>query len=179
VATGAGARARYLVRPIRDDERDEFARLVAEHWESPVVISREVAHDVRELPALVAVEASSGDGAASGGGWLGMASYRFEAGECELVQLVAFERGRGVGTALVQAVTDAARAARARRVWLTTTNDNLDAIRFYQRRGFKFIWIWRDAIARARQIKPGIPLVGSYGIPITDEIEMELLLEAD
>jgi len=165
--------ARYLVRPIRDDERDEFARLVTERWGSTVVVSREVAHDVRSLPALVAVAADAGPAAP----WLGMASYRFEAAECELVQLVAFERGFGVGTALLSAVAAAARAARARRVWLTTTNDNLDAMRFYQRRGFRFIWIWRDSLARARQIKPEIPLLGEHGIPITDEIEMELLLD--
>ncbi len=159
-----------LVRPVAEDEREEFVRRVAETWGSPVVVSREVAHDVRALDALIAVDPETGR-------WLGMASYRFEAAECELVQLVAFERGRGVGSALLSAVTDAARAARLRRVWLTTTNDNLDAMRFYQRRGFKFIWIWRDALVRARQLKPEIPQIGDYGIPITDEIEMELLLE--
>jgi GNAT superfamily N-acetyltransferase len=160
----------WLVRPIRDDERDEFTRLVTLHWGAAVVVSREVAHDVRALPGLIAVERASGR-------WLGMASYRFEAGECELVQIVAFERGRGAGTSLLSAVVDVARGAGARRVWLTTSNANLDAIRFYQRRGFRFIWIWRDALVRARQIKPEIPLIGDYGIPIVDEVEMELILE--
>jgi GNAT superfamily N-acetyltransferase len=159
--------ARWLVRPIRDDERPELARVVTENWGSPVVVSREVAHDVRELPGLVAVETDSDR-------WLGVASYRFEAAECELVQIVALERGRGVGTALLDAVTAIARAAGARRVWLTTTNDNLDAIRFYQRRRFRFIWVWRDAVTRARTVKPEIPLTGDYGIAITDEIELEL-----
>jgi GNAT superfamily N-acetyltransferase len=159
--------AAWIVRPIRDDERIELARLATESWGSPIVVSREVAHDVRDLPGVVAVEVDSDR-------WLGVASYRFEAGECELVQLAALERGKGVGTALLDAVTQKARAAGARRVWLTTTNDNLDAIRFYQRRGLRFIWIWRDAVTRARKIKPEIPLTGDYGIAITDEIELEL-----
>jgi GNAT superfamily N-acetyltransferase len=161
--------ATWLVRPIRDDEREELARLAIDSWGSPIVVSREVAHDVRELPGLAAVDVDSDR-------WLGVASYRFEAGECELVQLVALERGKGVGTALLDAVASIARAEGARRVWLTTTNDNLDAMRFYQRRGLRFIWIWRDSVTRARKIKPEIPMTGDDGIPITDEIELELEL---
>ena len=63
-----------------------------------------------------------------------------------------------------------------RRVWLVTSNDNLDAIRFYQRRGLRLVAVHPGAIERAREIKPTIPLVGSYGIPIRDELEFELAL---
>ena len=65
---------------------------------------------------------------------------------------------------------------KARRAWLITTNDNLDAIRFYQRRGFTIATVHAGAIEQSRTIKPSIPLVGSYGIPIRDEIEFEMLL---
>jgi GNAT superfamily N-acetyltransferase len=164
------AETECLIRPFHADEREAFGRLVAEHWGAPVVISREVAHDVRALPGLIAIDAASDR-------WLGIASYRVEAPECELVLLLAIERGHGVGSALLDAVATIARTERCRRVWLTTTNDNLDAIRFYQRRGMRFVRVWRDAIARARKIKPEIPTTGDYGIPIVDEIEMELILE--
>jgi GNAT superfamily N-acetyltransferase len=162
--------AACLVRPIRDDEREELGRRVADRWGSSIVVSRERAQDVLDLPALVAV-------AAPGGDWLGTASYRIEADECELVQIEAFERGRGVGSALLEAVVAVARSARAKRLWLVTTNDNLDAIRFYQRRGWRLVRVWRDAVTRARRLKPEIPLVGERGIPITDEIELELPLD--
>jgi hypothetical protein len=60
-------------------------------------------------------------------------------------------------------------------MWLITTNDNLDALRFYQRRGFRAIAVGRDAANRAREhLKPEIPTVGSYGIRIHDEIHLEL-----
>jgi hypothetical protein len=61
-------------------------------------------------------------------------------------------------------------------VWLITSNDNLNALRFYQRRGYRLAAVHRDAIVLARQIKPEIPLVGDFGIPLTDEIELEKLL---
>jgi hypothetical protein len=62
------------------------------------------------------------------------------------------------------------------RLWLITSNDNLNAIRFYQRRGMRLTAVHRGAIDEARQIKPSIPLIGEHGIPIHDELELELRL---
>jgi hypothetical protein len=54
-----------------------------------------------------------------------------------------------------------------------TTNDNLEALRFYQRRGFVLVALHAGAIAESRRLKPAIPLAGRYGIAIRDEIELE------
>jgi RimJ/RimL family protein N-acetyltransferase len=81
-----------------------------------------------------------------------------------------------VGTALIEAVTEAAREAGCRRLWLITTNDNLHALRFYQRRGFRLAALHRDGITESRRQKPSIPLIGLDGIPIRDEIELEMAL---
>ena len=77
---------------------------------------------------------------------------------------------QGVGTALLAAVQRAAREMTCTRLWLITTNDNVDAIRFYQRRGFVLSSIHPDALAESRKIKPQIPQIGNYGIPIRDEL---------
>ncbi|NWG75746.1 MAG: GNAT family N-acetyltransferase [Rubrivivax sp.] len=69
-----------------------------------------------------------------------------------------------------------ARQVRCTRVWLLTTNDNVNALRFYQKRGFVLAALHREAVAHARQIKPEIPLSGEYGIPIRDELELEMML---
>jgi hypothetical protein len=76
-------------------------------------------------------------------------------------------------------VVAAARAAGRTRVWLITTNDNLDALRFYQRRGFTLAALHRGAVARSRRLKPTIPEVGAHGIPIRDELELERRLEVE
>ena len=57
-----------------------------------------------------------------------------------------------------------------------TTNDDLDAIRFYQRRGWTITAVHVNALAESRKIKPSIPEIGNYGIPLRDEIEFELVL---
>ena len=81
-----------------------------------------------DLPGFVAVE---------GDRIVGHASYRVDGVTCELVPIDADPPGRGTGSRLLDAVVEAARAAGCSSVWLTTTNDNLDALRFYQRRGFR------------------------------------------
>ena len=53
-----------------------------------------------------------------------------------------------------------------------TTNDNLEAIRFYQRRGYRIAAIDPGAIDRARRMKPSIPFIGCYGIPTRDELTL-------
>ena len=69
-----------------------------------------------------------------------------------------------------------AREAGCTRLWLTTTNDNLDALRFYQRRGFVLAALYPDALIGSRPLKPEIPLIGAYGIPLRDELELEMEL---
>jgi RimJ/RimL family protein N-acetyltransferase len=105
-----------------------------------------------------------------------LVTYRIVAKECEIVTLDSLQTGMGIGTALLDAVEQAAQQARCRRIWLITTNDNLTALRFYQKRGFSLVAVHRGAVEQARRLKPEIPACGQYGIPIQDEIELELLL---
>jgi GNAT superfamily N-acetyltransferase len=75
----------------------------------------------------------------------------------------------GVGTALLAAVE-----RKARRLWLLTTNDNVDALRFYQRRGFRLAELHPGGVEESRaRLKPEIPETGEYGIPIRDELILE------
>jgi ribosomal protein S18 acetylase RimI-like enzyme len=104
---------------------------------------------------------------------LGLATYRLEDGECELAFIAAFERHSGIGTALLDALLQA--VSGCERIWLVTTNDNLEALRFYQRRGFVLSALRPGAVDRARvELKPQISKVGEFGIPLRDELELEL-----
>ena len=166
----AARSARPAIREIRPEERGELDRVVVGNWGSPYVVSRGSLHRVSELPCLLATD---------GDRWLGVAAYRLRAGACELILLEAFEPGHGTGTALLDAVLDRASVAGAHRVWLVTTNDNVDALRFYQRRGMRLVRLWPDAVTQARKLlKPEIPLIGDEGIPIRDELELEIRMSA-
>ncbi len=93
--------------------------------------------------------------------------------------LDATRRGEGVGTALLDRVVQIAREYSQPRVWLITTNDNTHALSFYQRRGWNLVALHRNAVDRARALKPCIPLVSERGIPILHELELELVLQAE
>ena len=157
-----------MVRPVRAEDRDWIRRFVAERWGAEVVVARGVLYRPHELAGIVA----EGDG-----GPIGLLTYQISGDACEIVTLDSVRPSMGVGTALLEAVKDAARAAGCRRLWLVTTNDNLEALRFYQKRGFVLVAVHRNAAEAARRLKPEISRLGAHGIPIRDEIELELLLD--
>ena len=93
--------------------------------------------------------------------------------QCEVLTLHASQRWHGAGTALIEAVEQLAARRGCARLWVITTNDNIDALRFYQRRGFQLAAVHRGAVDDSRRLKPEIPVTGAYGIPLRDEIELE------
>jgi GNAT superfamily N-acetyltransferase len=151
------------VRALRDDER-AWARSVLEDSWGDIVIACGREHRPAALPALVAED---------GGERAGLATYLIEDDECEVVTLDALTVGGGIGGALVEALADTARAAGCTRLHLTTTNDNLPALRLYQRHGFVLAGVHLDEIEVTRRRKPEIPATGHAGIPIRDELELE------
>lgn len=155
------------VRAPREDERERIEAILIERWGAPIVVSRGVRHDMRELPTLVADE--DGDIA-------GVLTYAPDADGAEVVSLDALRSDRGVGTALLDALVDVALADGWRRLWLITTNDNTAALRFYQRRGWDLVALHRDAVDESRQLKPQIPRAGADDIAIKHELELELVL---
>ena len=77
---------------------------------------------------------------------------------------------------LVLAARDIAIQSNCTRLWLITTNDNIPALIFYQNRGFNLVAIHKNALEFSRRLKPEIPMIGLDGIPIRDEIELEMML---
>ena len=169
IPTRAGASGDHgvVVRPVTPDDRDMLRSILERRWGTPTIISRGVAHDALDLPAFTA---DLGDYV------LGLVTYTIEDGACQIVTLDAVDEKRGVGSALVGAVLAEARRHGCSRVWLVTSNDNTPAMRFYQKRGFRITAVHRGWIEFARERKPQIPLTGVDGIPLRDEIELELEL---
>jgi GNAT superfamily N-acetyltransferase len=106
----------------------------------------------------------------------GLITYRVRGGDLEIVSLNSMVKQKGIGTALINSVIEFAKKYEVKRVWLITTNDNINAIKFYQRRGFKIVRVYPEAVSVSRRLKPSIPEIGDHGIPISDEIELEIKL---
>jgi ribosomal protein S18 acetylase RimI-like enzyme len=155
------------VREPTEDERRQATGLWLERWGFRRVVSRGRLHEPMGYPMLVAIREGQVAGALT---------YEVRDGQMEAVTVDAFVDGVGAGTALIEAAAEEARRVGCRRLGLITTNDNTNALRFYQRRGMRLATLHRDAIAGSRRLKPEIPETGADGIPIRDELELELVL---
>ena len=107
---------------------------------------------------------------------MGLLTYHIKENNCEIVTINSIRSGIGIGGVLIDAVKDNARQIGCKRLWLVTTNDNLNAQQFYQKRGFVIAAVHKNAVDKSRKLKPEIPLFGGNGIPIKDEIEFEMVL---
>jgi GNAT superfamily N-acetyltransferase len=154
-------------RPIVTEDREWVAQFMLEHWGSDKAISRGVIHYPQFLPGFVAFY--SGDK-------VGLVTYNITGESCEIVTLDSVYPSLGVGTALIEAVKEAAIKSGCKRLWLITTNDNTNALRFYQKRGFVLVSVHRNALEQSRKLKPEIPFIGNDGIPLRDEIELEMIV---
>jgi N-acetylglutamate synthase-like GNAT family acetyltransferase len=153
-----------MIRSARPDDRRVLEHFLS-RWHSLRVARRgQLAHPL-DYPKLVADR---------DGQIIGVLTYVVDGRACEILTLHADERRNGVGTALIEKLKCVARDAGCTRLWVITTNDNVDALRFYQRRGFRLAELRVGAVDDSRaRLKPEIPAIGDHGIPLRDEIELE------
>jgi GNAT superfamily N-acetyltransferase len=157
-----------VIRALDASDQDWATQFIADRWGANIVIAHGTIYHPHTLPGFVAVDQDER---------VGLVTYRIEEGRCEIVTLDSTRPWRGIGTALIEAVKESARRAGCKRLWLITTNDNLNALRFYQKRGLALVAVHRHAVDEARRIKPDIPTIGNDGIPLRDEIELEMMLD--
>jgi ribosomal protein S18 acetylase RimI-like enzyme len=155
------------VRDARQDDRPWVVEAMEGHWGTTWIVSRGVLRDALDASLLVC---------ADGDERLGLAAWNVDGEDCEVVALHSPLPRRGAGSALLHGVAERGRAAGCSRMWLITTNDNLAALRFYQRRGMRLVAVHRNAMDETRRLKPEVPKIGLDGIPLRDEIELELRL---
>ena len=151
------------IRPVDEDDRPMLAWLIAGLWGSEIVAVHGTSLRPAELGGFIAERS---------GRVAGLLTYQLVGDMLEIVTLNAIDRRAGIGTLLIDAAVGQARRSGCREVRLTTTNDNVDALRFYQRRGFRLAELRPGAVDQARRLKPEIPRVGDYGIPLRDEIDL-------
>ena len=107
---------------------------------------------------------------------IGLITYRISGDEMEILSLDSLRENQGTGTALLNKAISEARNNGITKIMLITTNDNLPALRFYQKRGFDMVRFFYNAVDQSRKLKPEIPLFGIDGIPLKHEIELEMIL---
>jgi len=157
----------FTLRAVDEGDRAYIRKFMKTHWGGEEIVVHNEIHHPATLPGFVCE---------IDGEKVGLVTYTFSGESCEIVSLDSLRENSGIGTALIERVADAARKNGCFRLWLVTTNDNLKALSFYQKRGFQVIRIDKGTVSRARKKKPSIPLVGENGIPIMDEIVLSKML---
>jgi GNAT superfamily N-acetyltransferase len=158
---------KFQVRRCNEEDHEWICGYLAKEWGSSIIVTRGVIHKADILPGFIAE---------SEGERRGLLTYNLKNTDCEIISLNSDIEKQGIGSALINVLKVELLKTGCRRLWLITTNDNTNAIEFYKRRGFRIATIHRNAIEESRKLKPEIPLTGMNGIPIKDEIEMELVL---
>ena len=155
------------VRRLNVDDLPRLRAIWKENWGDEFVVAHDVIYYPDTLDGFIALD---------GDEWIGEITYTLSENECEIVSLDSAREGMGVGTMLIHKVVEEARKKDCGRIFLITTNDNLNALGFYQKRGFELVAVYRGAVNASRKIKPGISLIGANNIPLRDEIELEMIL---
>ncbi|GAB0168136.1 GNAT family N-acetyltransferase [Lysinibacillus sp. CTST325] len=152
------------VIPIQQLQQNDVLQFFKEHWGSTEMVISSGIYDCSKLDGFAYVDEQNM--------LLGLVTYIIRDKECEIISLDSIVEGKGIGSLLVQAVEQHAFEQGCTMITLITTNDNLHALKFYQKRGYCLVAIIQNAVEHARAYKPEIPLIGNDGIPIRDEIRL-------
>jgi GNAT superfamily N-acetyltransferase len=158
----------YNIQRIQKGDQKKISELVRDYWGGDPVVVHGKAFHTKTLKGLKAV---------NGDDILGFLHYQIRNGECEILTLASLRENQGIGSALIAAVEDIARENNCHTLSLITTNDNLHALGFYQRRGFHLTALFLGQVDVTRRLKPSIPEVGDNDIPLRDELQLEKKLD--
>ncbi len=157
----------YVIRQISDVDRPRIFEFLKEHWGAAKSVNSKGTVQTDTLPGFIVYQ---------DGFIVGLITYNIRGEDCELVTINSLLSKVGLGSSLLRSMEDAAREAGCKRIWLITTNDTVNALRFYQKRGYEFSKLYLNTVEELRKIKPEIPLVGQEGILIKHEIELQKIL---
>lgn len=143
--------------------------LWTERWGLPVITSRGAYQPDRVSGLVAHTEA---------GQLAGLVTWAVDRTEAEIVTIDAVRPGHGCGGTLLEAAEAALAEGGVDRLTVETTNDNLAALGFYVRHGYRLVALHLDAMDAVRARKPQVPLVGLDGIPLRDVLVLEKSLGA-
>jgi GNAT superfamily N-acetyltransferase len=156
-----------MVREATDRDRAAARELFQRDFGRTRIVAFDEVMDIDSMPALVAILRAEPSGALA---------YRLLGDSLHIVALATdpmWQRS-GVGGYLIAEAELLARRLNLKRVLIATTNDNLPALHFYQRRGYRMTeLIPNSVVAHTHQ-----EIAGFAGIPVRDEIRLEKKLSA-
>ncbi|KGR82200.1 GNAT family N-acetyltransferase [Lysinibacillus odysseyi] len=149
---------------IEEKQADTVNRFFIEQWGSSEMVVSSGVYNCAALDGFAALDEK--------GEIIGLITFDRKETEVEIISLDSLLEGQGIGSMLLERTEQLAQAENIKQITLLTTNDNLNALKFYQKRGYRLCLIFPNAVTDARKVKPSIPLIGEYGIPLQDELQL-------
>ena len=157
----------YKIEEITEINRELVNNFFIENWFSTEMSIRGEIIDGTKLDGFVIIDENK---------IIGLITYIFLNNSCEIVSLDSKKENMGIGTELLKKVEEKAQKENYNTIRLITTNDNLRALQFYQKRGYCLSKLFTKAMDKVREQKPDVPKIGENGIPLNDEIELEKII---
>ncbi len=156
------------IKNIEENDKLIIYEFLQRAWGSSVIVLREgEVFDLKDESGFVAYEGDT---------VVGLITHRITNQICDILSLDSKIQNQGIGTSLVEKVKEYAKLNKCHLLRVITTNDNLRAIGFFQKRGFHLTKLYIDAMDHVRKIKPDVPLIGDNNIPLNDELELEMYI---
>ncbi len=150
------------------DDKTVLARFLTQKWGHDGVVVMGKVWGSKDLNSIAAYDENEQ--------LLAVAGWTVKGDTLLLASIDSIFERNGVASVLIDAIVEHAKSLNAKRVRAVVTNDNFEAMRFYQRRNFRFTALYVNAADAYRAIFQDTPKTGYYGIPIRDTLELELIL---
>jgi len=157
-----------LIRELKPTDKGLVEKIINKRWCGSFIVRKGEKVYPAELDGFIVYDNEE---------IIGLVTYKIEHKKLEITSIDSLIEHRGIGSLMIQSLIEHAHIEGISNLWLVTTNDNLKAISFYRKHGFKIAVIHEGAVSKSRLLKPSIPLRGYNDSPIKDEIEMILELE--
>lgn len=152
------------IERISNETRDLVNQFFIDNWFSTDMSIRGEIIDGTKLDGFLLQEENT---------IIGLVTYTFFGDICEIVSLDSKRENIGIGSALLKEIEKIAIDNNCKKMRLITTNDNMRALQFYQKRGYCLTKLYPNAMEEVRKVKPNVPELGDNDIPLRDEIELE------
>ena len=153
-------------RPVED--RSPISALMIKHCGSVRMLVGMYTYDVTEIEASGLFDENDT--------LMAFASWTLRDKNMVLCALHTTAEGNGYARQMLERLKEHARTMGARAIRSMVTNDNMPALAFYQKSGFRLSTLYVGAVDAYRAVMPGMITHGYMGIPVHDALELELIL---
>ncbi|MGK4465777.1 GNAT family N-acetyltransferase [Mammaliicoccus sciuri] len=150
-----------------DINKQVLIDLYIDNWGDDEMVVSSGTYQLSDLPGFVAYDEAE---------IIGVIIYIIRNDQIEIISLDSFRENVGIGSQLLKKLEEISEEKDITNISVITTNDNLNALKFYQKRGYNIRKVIPNAVEKARKQKPSIPQFAENGIPIRDEIVLEKYL---